>query len=181
LLSFWIWKNSYELSYWTKFRIDAHQSCQVQRVVHVLRYSMPNPALPLIWKQEGATTEEIDRLLKFKFHKTGDYEKVNGEIQESFGGMNRWWLNVILTRPLNVLSPMHWTGASHCRWERVTENRFFFQKKYFLIRFPLLKAGSICNLIWSPSLKVIWLLLLRVWFPIFSSLSLIQFWHEYLL
>jgi hypothetical protein len=38
-------------------------------------------------KQEGATREEIDRLLKFKFHKTGDYEKVNGEIQESFGGM----------------------------------------------------------------------------------------------
>ncbi|CAK7348023.1 unnamed protein product [Dovyalis caffra] len=37
--------------------------------------------------QEGASREEIDQLLKYKFHRTGDYENVNGEIQESFGGM----------------------------------------------------------------------------------------------
>jgi hypothetical protein len=48
---------------------------------------MPNIALPLIRKQEGATKEEIDRLLKYKFHRIGNCEKVNDESQESFGGM----------------------------------------------------------------------------------------------
>jgi hypothetical protein len=48
---------------------------------------MPNLALPLIRKQEGATKEEIDRLLKYKFHRIGNCEKVNDESQESFGGM----------------------------------------------------------------------------------------------
>ncbi|XP_037495509.1 E3 ubiquitin-protein ligase At1g63170 [Jatropha curcas] len=38
-------------------------------------------------EREGATKEEIDRLPKYKFHRTGDIEKVNGEIQASFGGM----------------------------------------------------------------------------------------------
>lgn len=37
--------------------------------------------------QEGATKEEIDRLLKYKFHRIGNCEKVNDESQESFGGM----------------------------------------------------------------------------------------------
>ncbi|KAJ6334909.1 hypothetical protein OIU78_011701 [Salix suchowensis] len=37
--------------------------------------------------QEGASKEEIDRLLKYKFHKRGDCENVNDESQESFGGM----------------------------------------------------------------------------------------------
>ncbi|KAJ6872718.1 hypothetical protein NC651_031749 [Populus alba x Populus x berolinensis] len=37
-----------------------------------------------------------------------------------------------------------------------TQRIVFFSKNIFLVRFPLLKAGSICNLIWSPSLKVIW-------------------------
>jgi hypothetical protein len=33
------------------------------------------------------TEEEIDRLPKYKFRKIGDVEKVDGETQESFGGM----------------------------------------------------------------------------------------------
>ncbi|KAK6918419.1 Zinc finger, RING-type [Dillenia turbinata] len=37
--------------------------------------------------QEGASKEDIDRLTKYKFHKIGEYEKLNGEIQESFGGI----------------------------------------------------------------------------------------------
>ncbi|KAK9274004.1 hypothetical protein L1049_018818 [Liquidambar formosana] len=37
--------------------------------------------------QEGATKEDIDRLPKYKFRRIGDFEKVNGEIQESFGGI----------------------------------------------------------------------------------------------
>lgn len=37
--------------------------------------------------QEGATKEDIERLPKFKFRKIGDFEKQNGEIQESFGGI----------------------------------------------------------------------------------------------
>ncbi|XP_038901161.1 E3 ubiquitin-protein ligase At1g63170 [Benincasa hispida] len=37
--------------------------------------------------QEGATKEEIERLPKYKFNKTGDVEKVNGDIQESTGGI----------------------------------------------------------------------------------------------
>lgn len=48
---------------------------------------MPNLALPSIQKQEGASKEDIDRLLKYKFHKRGDCENVNDESQESFGGM----------------------------------------------------------------------------------------------
>ncbi|KAG6784740.1 hypothetical protein POTOM_010441 [Populus tomentosa] len=55
--------------------------------VLVLQYSMPNLLLPLIRKQEGATKEDIDRLLKYKFHRIGNCEKVNDESQESFGGM----------------------------------------------------------------------------------------------
>ncbi|XP_031091886.1 E3 ubiquitin-protein ligase At1g63170-like [Ipomoea triloba] len=37
--------------------------------------------------QEGATKEDIERLPKYKFKKLGDFEKQNGEIQESFGGV----------------------------------------------------------------------------------------------
>ncbi|XP_057780644.1 E3 ubiquitin-protein ligase At1g12760-like [Salvia miltiorrhiza] len=37
--------------------------------------------------QEGATKEDIERLPKFKFRRIGDFEKQNGEIQESFGGI----------------------------------------------------------------------------------------------
>ncbi|KAF2282562.1 hypothetical protein GH714_043191 [Hevea brasiliensis] len=40
----------------------------------------------LLVSLEGATKEEIDQLPKYKFHKKGDFEKVNGEIQASFGG-----------------------------------------------------------------------------------------------
>ncbi|GAA0183302.1 hypothetical protein LIER_30736 [Lithospermum erythrorhizon] len=37
--------------------------------------------------QEGATKEDIERLPKYKFRLIGDFEKQNGEIQESFGGI----------------------------------------------------------------------------------------------
>ncbi|XP_019189495.1 PREDICTED: E3 ubiquitin-protein ligase At1g63170-like [Ipomoea nil] len=37
--------------------------------------------------QEGATKEDIEQLTKYKFRKLGDFEKQNGEIQESFGGV----------------------------------------------------------------------------------------------
>ncbi|XP_034709438.1 E3 ubiquitin-protein ligase At1g12760-like [Vitis riparia] len=37
--------------------------------------------------QEGATKEEIERLPKYKFRRIGESEKLNGEIQESFGGI----------------------------------------------------------------------------------------------
>ncbi|XP_051147387.1 E3 ubiquitin-protein ligase At1g12760-like [Andrographis paniculata] len=37
--------------------------------------------------QEGATKEDIERLPKYTFRKIGDFEKQNGEIQESFGGI----------------------------------------------------------------------------------------------
>lgn len=37
--------------------------------------------------QEGATKEDIDRLPKYKFKRIGEFEKINGEIQESFGGI----------------------------------------------------------------------------------------------
>ncbi|PSS26343.1 E3 ubiquitin-protein like [Actinidia chinensis var. chinensis] len=37
--------------------------------------------------QEGATKEDIDRLPKYKFRRLGEFEKQNGEIQESFGGI----------------------------------------------------------------------------------------------
>ncbi|XP_057496353.1 E3 ubiquitin-protein ligase At1g12760-like [Actinidia eriantha] len=37
--------------------------------------------------QEGATKEDIDRLPKYKFRRLGEFEKQNGEIQESFGGL----------------------------------------------------------------------------------------------
>ncbi|KAE7999807.1 hypothetical protein FH972_004202 [Carpinus fangiana] len=43
--------------------------------------------LYVVTDQEGATEEEIDRLPKYKFRKIGDVEKVNGDTQESFGGM----------------------------------------------------------------------------------------------
>ncbi|KAH9732131.1 RING-type domain-containing protein [Citrus sinensis] len=38
-------------------------------------------------EREGATEEEIDRLPKFKFSRIDGLEKVNGEIQEPFGGI----------------------------------------------------------------------------------------------
>ncbi|KAK3194868.1 hypothetical protein Dsin_026178 [Dipteronia sinensis] len=38
-------------------------------------------------EREGATEEEIDRLPKYKFCRISDIEKVNGELQESFGGI----------------------------------------------------------------------------------------------
>ncbi|KAG6427123.1 hypothetical protein SASPL_111363 [Salvia splendens] len=37
--------------------------------------------------QEGATKEDIERLPKFRFRKIGDFEKQNGDTQESFGGI----------------------------------------------------------------------------------------------
>ncbi|KAI8024564.1 E3 ubiquitin-protein ligase [Camellia lanceoleosa] len=37
--------------------------------------------------QEGATKEDIERLSKYKFKRIGEFEKQNGEIQESFGGI----------------------------------------------------------------------------------------------
>ncbi|XP_052194398.1 E3 ubiquitin-protein ligase At1g12760-like [Diospyros lotus] len=37
--------------------------------------------------QEGATKEDIERLPKYKFRNIGEFEKQNGEIQESFGGI----------------------------------------------------------------------------------------------
>ncbi|XVF33389.1 hypothetical protein REPUB_Repub17cG0164300 [Reevesia pubescens] len=37
--------------------------------------------------RDGATEEEIDRLPKYKFRRIGDFEKVNGEIQESCKGI----------------------------------------------------------------------------------------------
>ncbi|KAL7258870.1 hypothetical protein ACSBR1_004890 [Camellia fascicularis] len=37
--------------------------------------------------QEGATKEDIERLPKYKFKRIGEFEKQNGEIQESFGGI----------------------------------------------------------------------------------------------
>lgn len=37
--------------------------------------------------QEGATKEDIERLPRYKFRIIGDFEKQNGEIQESFGGV----------------------------------------------------------------------------------------------
>ncbi|KAA8516007.1 hypothetical protein F0562_019186 [Nyssa sinensis] len=37
--------------------------------------------------QEGATKEDIERLPRYKFRRIGDFEKQNGEIQESFGGI----------------------------------------------------------------------------------------------
>lgn len=37
--------------------------------------------------QEGATKDDIERLPKYKFRRIGDFEKQNGEIQESFGGV----------------------------------------------------------------------------------------------
>lgn len=40
-----------------------------------------------VYKKEGATKEEIDRLPKYKFQRTSDVEKVDGEIQESYGGI----------------------------------------------------------------------------------------------
>ncbi|KAH7522621.1 E3 ubiquitin-protein ligase At1g63170 isoform X2 [Ziziphus jujuba] len=43
--------------------------------------------LYVITDQVGATEEEIDRLPKFKFQTTGDIQKVNGDIQESCGGI----------------------------------------------------------------------------------------------
>ncbi|XP_009762973.1 E3 ubiquitin-protein ligase At1g63170 [Nicotiana tabacum] len=37
--------------------------------------------------QEGATKEDVERLTKYKFRRLGNFEKENGEIQESFGGV----------------------------------------------------------------------------------------------
>ncbi|CAN4096824.1 unnamed protein product [Withania somnifera] len=37
--------------------------------------------------QEGATKEDVERLSKYKFKRLGNFEKENGEIQESFGGV----------------------------------------------------------------------------------------------
>ncbi|KAL7185499.1 hypothetical protein ACSBR2_027444 [Camellia fascicularis] len=39
--------------------------------------------------KEGATKEDIEQLPKYKFRRIGDFEKQNGEIQESFGGIIR--------------------------------------------------------------------------------------------
>ncbi|KAM6574812.1 hypothetical protein CsatA_023139 [Cannabis sativa] len=43
--------------------------------------------LYVVTDQEGATKEDLDRLPKFTFRKVSDVQKVNGEIQESFGGV----------------------------------------------------------------------------------------------
>ncbi|GLT77584.1 hypothetical protein SLA2020_491540 [Shorea laevis] len=37
--------------------------------------------------REGATDEEIDQLPKYKFKSAGDFDKVNGEFQDSHGGI----------------------------------------------------------------------------------------------
>ncbi|KAK4353994.1 hypothetical protein RND71_026188 [Anisodus tanguticus] len=37
--------------------------------------------------QEGATKEDVERLPKYKFKRLGNFEKENGKIQESFGGV----------------------------------------------------------------------------------------------
>ncbi|PHU17865.1 E3 ubiquitin-protein ligase [Capsicum chinense] len=37
--------------------------------------------------QQGATKEDVERLPKYKFKRLGNFEKENGEIQESFGGV----------------------------------------------------------------------------------------------
>ncbi|XP_022147433.1 E3 ubiquitin-protein ligase At4g11680 isoform X2 [Momordica charantia] len=37
--------------------------------------------------QEGATKEDIERLPKYKYNRTDDFEKVNGDVQESTGGI----------------------------------------------------------------------------------------------
>ncbi|XP_059634127.1 E3 ubiquitin-protein ligase At1g63170-like [Cornus florida] len=37
--------------------------------------------------QEGANKEDIERLPKYKFRRIGEFDKQNGEIQESFGGI----------------------------------------------------------------------------------------------
>ncbi|XP_006345510.1 E3 ubiquitin-protein ligase At1g63170-like [Solanum tuberosum] len=37
--------------------------------------------------QEGATKEDVERLPKYKFKRLGNFEKENGDIQESFGGV----------------------------------------------------------------------------------------------
>ncbi|KAB2601297.1 E3 ubiquitin-protein ligase [Pyrus ussuriensis x Pyrus communis] len=59
--------------------------------------------LYVVTDQEGATKEEIDRLPKYKFRKIPDFDKVNGEIQESFGGV---MTECDTTTPTeNVLSP----------------------------------------------------------------------------
>ncbi|KAI8031238.1 Cleavage and polyadenylation specificity factor subunit 1 [Camellia lanceoleosa] len=42
---------------------------------------------PEMMTQEGTTKEDIERLPKYKFWRIGDFEKQNGEIQESFGGI----------------------------------------------------------------------------------------------
>lgn len=39
-----------------------------------------------VCKKEGATTDEINRLPKYKFRKIGDVDNVDGEIQESVRG-----------------------------------------------------------------------------------------------
>ncbi|CAK7348022.1 unnamed protein product [Dovyalis caffra] len=51
-----------------------------------LERSVSNLALPSNWEQEGATTEEIDRLPKYKFCRIEDFEEVDGKIRESCGG-----------------------------------------------------------------------------------------------
>ncbi|KAH7544920.1 hypothetical protein FEM48_Zijuj01G0037000 [Ziziphus jujuba var. spinosa] len=43
--------------------------------------------LYVVTDQEGATREEIDQVPKFKYRKISDVEKVNGELQESIGGI----------------------------------------------------------------------------------------------
>lgn len=43
-------------------------------------------ASPLTEKQEGATTDEIDQLPKYRFRRILDFEKIDGEIQVSTGG-----------------------------------------------------------------------------------------------
>ncbi|GKF25518.1 hypothetical protein Tco_0081412, partial [Tanacetum coccineum] len=40
----------------------------------------------LLSEQDAATMDDIDRLLKYKFKKIGDFKKQSEEIQEDFGG-----------------------------------------------------------------------------------------------
>ena len=37
-------------------------------------------------KQEGASKDDIERLPTYKFRSIGDFEKQNGEVQETFSG-----------------------------------------------------------------------------------------------
>lgn len=55
-----------------------------------------------MFKQEGAS-EELDQLPKYKFQRLGDFQKVNGEIKRSFGGI---MIECDTDHPQSMLFPM---------------------------------------------------------------------------